>query len=53
MYISVKPPGNACPQCKRSGLTNYDKKPENWGKSPIESMDWSKYYAEPVAFNED
>jgi hypothetical protein len=38
LYISIKPPGNACPQCKRSGLTNYDKKPE-----PLE-VDWGKYY---------
>jgi len=24
LYISVKPQGNSCPQCKRIGLTNYD-----------------------------
>lgn len=39
LYISVKPAGNACPQCKRQGLTNYDKKPE-----PLIGVDWSKYY---------
>lgn len=37
LYISIKPAGNACPQCKRSGLTNYD-------KNPVEEIDWGKYY---------
>jgi hypothetical protein len=48
LYISIKPQGNACPQCKRSGLTNYDKKSERETYIGMEDKDryWFKSYDE-------
>lgn len=41
LYISVKPQGNSCPQCKRIGLTNYGEKKLDLPCSP--PLDWFDY----------